>query len=777
MERNNIRINNKIIFIIIAYLIYLVSLILNDEFLYNATSIAIFSIVFYYFISAIKNIKKYKLIWISLFSCFCIYGFSDVIWLIYRYVYNIDPSNLELFQYIYTIVNVLITFSIIRYFMKNIEKFESAQLIIDIATIVVVMVSFSWTVIFDTKFKYIITDADYLMALIYVITDIISLSVIYIIYIYMARIRSKKSFAFLAIGVIVYSITDLFYIYEIINDLTLSSLPIDSLSIVPFIMFSLGCLYASTEEDKEIEKINISYNSMLNKKNTWILFTPLIALFFIGKLGVYWIIFFIIVIFLHKFLSYYITISNYNKYMLDKEREMNALLEKRVEERTKELSVANKKLKILSQKDVLSNLFNRRYFMEKLEEMILQKKEDEKIAVLCMDLNRFKFINDSYGHDIGDKTLIELSNRFIPFLSDNIIAARVGGDEFTFAIVGNFTKKEIKKFAIKIIKLCEEPVIIDEYKLHVSINIGIDISKDNCDITSLLKNADIAMYHTKENIGLMYSFYDEKLENKVKRKSGIEQLLKNIDFDEEFSICYQPQFKIDTKEIIGIEALIRWNNPIIGTISPVEFIDIAEECGMIIKIGYWVMKNAIKQVSYWNKKYNMNLVIGINVSPKQMNSMDFLDSLRSVISDNNINPKLIDIEITENIKVNEEKIILNTLKHLDEIGVSVSIDDFGTGYSSLSYIKRFSIDKLKIDKVLVDNISSDKGDFQVVKAIIMMAKGMDVKTIAEGVEDEKQLNILKELGCDEVQGYIWSKPLTPHEFEEKYLNGRLDEFI
>lgn len=773
MKQNEDKIKNKIIVIVIAYLIYVLSLVLNNTFFINLMFSIIFFILLYYFVISIKNVKEYKLIWIALFSCFCVYSISYIACIIYENFYDINLKILDESQYIYMFVGILITFSVIRYFIKNIETLESIQLIIDISTITIIMTSFFWIVICDIEFKYIISDIDSIIALIYITMDIISLVIIYIIYRTMDELIKKKSIMLITIGILFYTVADLLYTYDIINDVYILDIFQNIFDIIPFIFFSIGSLYNSTEErNKKTEKLSLSYNSILNKKNKWIVFIPMVILLIIGRLGLSWIIFFVIVIFLHKFLSYYVTISNYNKHMLDKEIEMNVLLEKRVEERTKELSIANKKLRALSQSDVLSNLFNRRYFIERLEDMILLKKEDEKVAVLCMDLNRFKFINDSYGHDIGDKTLIELSNRFSSLLADNIIVARIGGDEFTFAIVGKFTKKEIEDFAIKIINLCEKPIIIGNHKLHVSINIGIDISKDKCDINLLLKNADIAMYHTKENIGLMYSFYDEKLKNKVKRKSDIEQLLRNINFDEEFSICYQPQFELTTKKIIGLEALIRWNNPLIGFVSPLEFINIAEECGMIIKIGYWVMKNAIKQVSYWNKKYNTKLTIGINVSPKQMNNIDFLDNLKELIIDNNIDPKLIDVEITENIKVNEEKIILNTLKELNKIGVSVSIDDFGTGYSSLSYIKKFSINKLKIDKILVDNIPSNNGDLQVIKAIIMMAKGLGVKTIAEGVEDEKQLNILRKLGCDEIQGYIWSKPLKPCEFEKKYLSSK-----
>ncbi|NSJ92538.1 bifunctional diguanylate cyclase/phosphodiesterase, partial [Coprococcus sp. MSK.21.13] len=374
----------------------------------------------------------------------------------------------------------------------------------------------------------------------------------------------------------------------------------------------------------------------------------------------------------------------------------------------------------------------------------------------------------------------EVSNRLESFIPDDAILARLGGDEFIIARKGVFDLIGMQDFVKKMASLYEKPIIIEPYKFKVSFSVGIAMcTEDNLDRNTLIKNADVAMYYAKEDLNKMYVFYDKNLSRKVERKNKLELLLKNSVFDEEFEIHYQPQFNINTKEIIGVEALIRWNSPLEGIISPGEFIPIAETCGMIVDIGYWVMKNAIKQVSYWNKYNDTNLRVAINVSPKQINSLDFIKNLKTIIKNNEIDPKLIDIEITENIELTQEGVIKEVLEELACIGVKISIDDFGTGYSSLSYIKRFHIDRLKIAKELVDNISSDSVNLKVVKAIIMIAKTMNIKTIAEGVEDEFQLQKLIELGCDEIQGYIWDKPLKIKEFEKKYLSktGRVIDFL
>ncbi|MCG4581305.1 EAL domain-containing protein, partial [Clostridium cochlearium] len=264
----------------------------------------------------------------------------------------------------------------------------------------------------------------------------------------------------------------------------------------------------------------------------------------------------------------------------------------------------------------------------------------------------------------------EVSNRLESFIPDDAILARLGGDEFIIARKGVWDLIEIQDFVEEMASLYEKPIIIEPYKFKVSFSVGIAMcAEDNLDRNTLIKNTDVAMYYAKEDLNKMYVFYDKNLSRKVERKNKLELLLKNAVFDEEFEIHYQPQFNSNTKEIIGVEALIRWNSPLEGIISPVEFIPIAETCGIIVDIGYWVMKNAIKQVSYWNKYNNMNLRVAINVSPKQINSLDFIKNLKTIIQHNEIDPKLIDIEITENIELTQEGVIKEVLEELACIGV------------------------------------------------------------------------------------------------------------
>lgn len=775
------KIKYQLTILIIFFLIYNIAIIYENNYWGNILSPVIAFSTSYFLIIISKKIDIYKNNWMLLALSCLSWGICDLLWGIYDLIFKINPENIDLFMYIYIIPNLFIISTVILYFIKNIKKLEYVQLIVDTTTTLILMLSFFWILILGEQFEFILSNIYELTTFLYIATDFISLSIIYIMFI---SIRSKKKSVtniLIVLGIIVYTISELLYVHQKLMGVYIPNSILDGLFMLTFILFAIAGAYKLLYEKQYIEEsFNLPDNIDNNKKGRLILLIPLIMLFMLHKLDIQWIIFFTGIILIHKVLSSYVKISTYNKYMLDKEIEINDLLEKKIEERTKELIKANDRLKVLSQQDVLTNLYNRRYFMKKIDEMILTKKTDETIVVFYMDLNGFKIINDSYGHDMGDKVLLEVSNRLESFIPDDAILARLGGDEFIIARKGVWDLIEIQDFVEEMASLYEKPIIIEPYKFKVSFSVGIAMcAEDNLDRNTLIKNADVAMYYAKEDLNKMYVFYDKNLSRKVERKNKLELLLKNAVFDEEFEIHYQPQFNSNTKEIIGVEALIRWNSPLEGIISPVEFIPIAETCGIIVDIGYWVMKNAIKQVSYWNKYNNMNLRVAINVSPKQINSLDFIKNLKTIIQHNEIDPKLIDIEITENIELTQEGVIKEVLEELACIGVKISIDDFGTGYSSLSYIKRFHIDRLKIAKELVDNISSDSVNLKVVKAIIMIAKTMNIKTIAEGVEDEFQLQKLIELGCDEIQGYIWDKPLKIKEFEKKYLSktGRVIDFL
>jgi FOG: EAL domain len=282
------------------------------------------------------------------------------------------------------------------------------------------------------------------------------------------------------------------------------------------------------------------------------------------------------------------------------------------------------------------------------------------------------------------------------------------------------------------------------------------------------------MYAAKAKGQNKYSFFDCYMSNIVSEKNEIELLLRNVAYDKEFQLFYQPQIDIKTNKLIGMEALIRWTSPIKGNISPVKFIKIAEETGCIEKISDWVMNTAARQISIWNKQYRLDLKMGINISPNQLDGINFANKLDQIIKKYNLNSSWIDIEITENVAMKGEVVLEEIFSIISNMGISTSIDDFGTGYSSLSYIQQFSFDRLKIAKELIDNITIDLNKKHIVEAIILLSKALKVLTIAEGVETKEQLEMVKEIGCDQVQGYVFSKPVPAEIFEKNFLN---DTFI
>jgi len=289
--------------------------------------------------------------------------------------------------------------------------------------------------------------------------------------------------------------------------------------------------------------------------------------------------------------------------------------------------------------------------------------------------------------------------------------------------------------------------------------------------SDLMRHADIALYIAKNRRVNGVSFFDSLANAGIERSHQIDLALRNVKFDREFTLVYQPQIAIGGRRLIGMEALLRWNSSALGPVSPDEFIPVAEENGTILPLSEWILLRTMEQINKWNRQYGKSLRIGINISPHQLDDIDFLEKLEAIIAKVGIDPAWLNLEITERSAMKDESFIINIFNRLSSLSIVSSIDDFGTGYSSLSYLKKFNINYLKIAKQLIDGIAINETEAQIVQAIIMMATALNLRTIAEGVEDEEQLRILESLGCDEIQGFYFGRPVSPEEFEELYLKG------
>ena len=428
--------------------------------------------------------------------------------------------------------------------------------------------------------------------------------------------------------------------------------------------------------------------------------------------------------------------------------------------------------------DHLTGLPNRALFLDRLKGAINQHLRDQqKGALLFIDLDDFKRINDTLGHSVGDELLTIIGDRLAKSLrmSDTVsravkdrTAARLGGDEFTVLLPEITELDTAAVVSQRIIEHVSKPVSIGDNEFIITPSIGIAIFPDDGDtVETLLKNADLAMYFAKRSRTMEhFKYYQESMNDAALKRLTIENQLRQAIDRDELELYYQPQVELPSGNLIGMEALLRWNNSVLGSVPPLEFIPVAEACGLIIPIGEWVMRTACKQVCEWINKGLVLERIAVNVSVRQFIHPDFLAVVEQILEETCLPVNYFEIEITESLFAEDMDKISGTLKALRDKGVAVSVDDFGTGYSSLSRLKDMPIDCLKIDRSFVLGVDSRKNDQSIISAILSMAKGMDIRVIAEGIDNDRQLDFLIEKGCTEAQGFLFSRPLPAEKIED-----------
>jgi len=427
---------------------------------------------------------------------------------------------------------------------------------------------------------------------------------------------------------------------------------------------------------------------------------------------------------------------------------------------------ARKRIEELAYTDALTGLPNRLMLAERLDFAIrLADRDQTGFALLFLDLDRFKHINDSLGHMFGDRVLIEVSERIKDCLRQVDTAARLGGDEF-LVLLHKIDTRGAEITARRILDRLSQPFQIDDMSFTVTCSIGIALfPEDGRTMDDLIKNADSAMYHVKERGRADFRFYQRQMNVGLLSRMKLDHAMRQALANNGFRLHYQPQVSLGDNAIFGAEALIRWRDEELGEISPVQFIPIAEESGVIIGIGNWVMREAVRQCAHWNAK-GLSLVMAVNVSALQFQQTDFVAGVANTLREFALPPALLELELTESILIQDIDETMKRLEALAALGVRLAIDDFGTGYSSLSYLKRFPIHKLKIDRSFVNDLPDDESDAAIVNAIIHMAGALRLKVIAEGVETELQRDFLVAAGCNEYQGYMCAPALDPIAFEE-----------
>ncbi len=423
-----------------------------------------------------------------------------------------------------------------------------------------------------------------------------------------------------------------------------------------------------------------------------------------------------------------------------------------------------KEIKHTTFNDLLTELPNRRDIETNIEKAL---SEDKRFAILFVDLDKFKFINDSLGHSHGDYILKKVARRIKENIREEDYLARAGGDEFLIILNDIENKNEITEIAKNIVHKFRKPFELEDTTVHITCSIGICLYPKNGDnMETLMKNADIAMHKTKEKQGNDYQFYNDNMHSQMKNKFDItESLIMGIQKDE-FVLHYQPKIDIRTNEITDVEALVRWNHTKKGMIYPNDFIPIAEETGFIKTLDKHIIKLACLQIRDWIDRGKDPMNISVNISPKLLHEEDLIPYLEAVFESTKIEPKYISIEIVETAAMEDKEYVYKVLNKLRSKGIKIHLDDFGKGYSSLSYLKDLPIDKVKIDKLFVDEICSNNVNRTIMKAIIDMSKALNLNVLAEGVETIDQLNLLEELDCQSYQGYLYSKPIPVESLEK-----------
>lgn len=435
---------------------------------------------------------------------------------------------------------------------------------------------------------------------------------------------------------------------------------------------------------------------------------------------------------------------------------------------------AEEQIRHLAHYDALTGLPNRMLLQDRLHRAILDaRRRDRMVGVLQVDLDRFKYINDTMGHQVGDILLETVAERVRSCIRQGDTVARQGGDEFSILLEALSQAQDAGFVAEKILVALSEPIRVDGQDFVVTASIGISLyPHDGADVQSLLMNSEAAMYHAKNEGRNTIQFFAAEMNSMARERLALEKDLRLALEKQEFLLHYQPQVDFGSGRIIGVETLIRWRHPQLGMVSPAKFIPLAEDTGLIIPIGDWVLRTACAQTRAWHDAGFRHLQVSVNLSARQFKQQNLSQAVRQVISETGLLPEFLELELTESILVQNPERAIATLHEMKAMGVRFSVDDFGTGYSSLSYLKRFPLDKLKIDQSFVRDISTDPSDAAITQAVIALGRSLGLQVIAEGVETADQLRFLFQNGCHGMQGYYFSKPLPAEQFAELLVEGR-----
>ena len=716
------------------------------------------------------NIKNYSQKSLFLFALLMISipkiirVFSEIY---YKLILNLELANYILADIASIISSIIFIIAIIKKFHRKKNKYTVTILTIDILTVLFIVLAITWTYIISPYMASPSEEISLINMIFHIIYTVLYLGILSGT---IALCKStdeedpeKKSLFILTIALIMVYVSNVGFLYMTSKGQNIN-LDIRGILwiIYDFLLIVAGIEYYKSQNKEYGTKISFKEeDSELSSVFQCISIVFLFLFLSFRSDSIVWVCFggSIILTVVRRY------VSNLQKKNIILELEqLNRCLEGKVEERTQEIYE-------VAFYDHLTGLANRRLF-EEITKGTMEECDNEgcSLSILLLDLDRFKVINDTYGHSFGDLLIKEISSILKELSLEGSIISRQGGDEFAISIKDNKNKSKAKIIAEKIQKKLSDSIKLKSQTVYITSSIGVSsYPNDGRTYEDIIRCADVAMYYSKMLGRNTYSFYYRDMLKSNTKRMTFERELHNAIVRKEFILYYQPQVDAFTREVVGLEALIRWNHPTKGIISPFEFIPVAEETGLIGPIGKWVLETACIQAKTWHNKGFEKLKIGVNISAYQFQQENFVDVVKEILIRTDLNPRYLDLEITESVAMKSENVVIGKLKELKILGVQVSMDDFGTGYSSLSYLNKFPIDTLKIPREFIIDIKSCNNNINVIEAIIGLAKNLKLNIIAEGVENTIQLKFLRDRECDLIQGFLFSKPLPIEKVEEFLL--------
>lgn len=704
-----------------------------------------------------ENKKLRNLGFILGFSTFA-WAISDII-LAFDYFSKLNSDLLfTIADYIYGLTNIFMFIVVSVFVLNKIKKLDIAQALINVILVTIVMWVLIWVIFFDSSIeKFFMLKVSWYDSILLLINFLIFIEVS----VYLVSIRRKRiplNFLIFPLGMGIFVVSDMIYYYQFFFSEYIINSVLDSIYVLGFIIISLGMTGGKNNynDDSLPESKNALHNGY------WAISFPILIIIFDGlNFRALFIVSAIVAVFF--LVSSYIQKNTYQKELLVMQEILTKELEAKVEERTRELTYT-------LNTDSFTGLYNSRYFLSQIDKEINGLKNDETILLFYVEMDRYRSVKMIYGDSISSQLLKFVSERLKRLIEkyENSILASYEQGVFLISQKGICDYKTGLELAKKIIEVCSDIYLVDEYNIKACINIGISLYPvDSHSKDELIKNANLAMAHSRLHGDNESLTFEKQLGEFIYYRTRIAIELKKINYDEEFFLNFQPQVSINDGKVIAFEALLRWKTKEGKMIPPGDFIPIAEESGSIIAIGDWVITQALKQLMKWRHSKKEPIRMAINVSAKQLGGRFFLDKLKAEMERFDIPSELIELEITESVQLENNPETVEILEKIRALGISIAIDDFGTGYSSLYYFKNLPTDRIKISKPLIDKIDKEAFEYSVVKAVIELGKVKGVKVIAEGVETKEQWECLNQLGCDEVQGYYFGRPVSADEAYER----------